>query len=222
MADDVNPTPGFSLSRWSRRKLDAARATEKPVAPAGATAANAEAPAPPPTTAPGTAKPPGQTSLPALPAIDSLSFESDFSAFLQPQVDESLRRQALKKLFSDPRFNVMDGLDVYIDDYGKPDPIAPELVRQLVQSRYLFDPPQTRINDQGEVEEVPREAPPEVAEQHVAETDGDAAAPGAPSPLPTVAGPARAPAVGAEATTPSGSPAGAAANPLPLIANDPT
>ena len=29
----------------------------------------------------------------------------------------------MKKLFSDPHFNVMDGLDTYIDDYGKPDPI---------------------------------------------------------------------------------------------------
>jgi hypothetical protein len=90
-----------------------------------------------------------------LPAVESLSFESDFSLFLQPKVDETLRRQALKKLFSDPRFNVMDGLDVYIDDYGKPDPIAPELVRQLVQGRYLFDPPQTRVNAQGMVEDVP-------------------------------------------------------------------
>ena len=31
----------------------------------------------------------------------------------------------MKKLFSDPHFNVMDGLDTYIDDYGKPDPIPP-------------------------------------------------------------------------------------------------
>ena len=29
----------------------------------------------------------------------------------------------MKKLFSDPHFNVMDGLDTYIDDYGKPDPL---------------------------------------------------------------------------------------------------
>ena len=31
----------------------------------------------------------------------------------------------MKKLFADPHYNVMDGLDVYIDDYSKPDPIPP-------------------------------------------------------------------------------------------------
>ena len=70
----------------------------------------------------------------SLPPVESLTIDSDFTAFLQPKVDETLKRQALKQLFRDPRFNVMDGLDVYIDDYSKPDPIAPEVVRQLVQA----------------------------------------------------------------------------------------
>jgi hypothetical protein len=73
---------------------------------------------------------------------------------MQPGVDENVRRTALRKLLRDPRFNVMDGLDVYIDDYSKPDPIAPEIVRQLAHARYLFDPPKTRVNDQGYVEDV--------------------------------------------------------------------
>ena len=51
----------------------------------------------------------------------------------------------------------MDGLDVYIDDYSKPDPIDPDIVRQMVQGRYIFDPPPTRINAQGHVEDVPAE-----------------------------------------------------------------
>jgi hypothetical protein len=56
-------------------------------------------------------------------------------------VDESVRRVALKKLFADPHFNVMDGLDVYIDDYSKPDPIPAALLRSLNQARglRLFD-----------------------------------------------------------------------------------
>lgn len=149
-ADD--PERGFSLSRWSRRKLEAARATERAAAPA--------VPAPPAVATPApelSREQDADTQSPPLelPAIDSLTFESDFAAFLQPSVDEPLRRQALKKLFSDPRFNVMDGLDVYIDDYGKADPIDPETVRQLVQARYLFDPPRTRVNEHGVVEEIP-------------------------------------------------------------------
>ena len=153
MADSAEPGGPFTLRRWSQRKLAAARAAEP-----GTVHAAPAAPVPTPPAATSTASAAAAT-LPAppaeLPAVESLSFDSDFSLFLQPKVDEQLRRQALKKLFSDPRFNVMDGLDVYIDDYGKPDPIAPELVRQLVQGRYLFDPPQTRVNAQGVVEDVP-------------------------------------------------------------------
>jgi len=76
-----------------------------------------------------------------LPPLDSLNFESDFGAFMRAKVDESVRRAALKKLFSDPRFNVMDGLDVYIDDYSKEDPIPPGLLAQLQHAKTtLFGP----------------------------------------------------------------------------------
>ena len=107
---------------------------------------------------------PGDAPLPGnpvpaapLPSIDSLSIDSDFQAFMQPGVDESLKRGALKKLFSDPRFNVMDGLDVYIDDYSKPDPIDPAIVRTLAQARYIFNPPATRVTAEGYVEDIPEE-----------------------------------------------------------------
>ena len=43
----------------------------------------------------------------------------------------------MKKLFADPHFNVMDGLDTYIDDYGKPDPIPASMLRQMNQSKFL-------------------------------------------------------------------------------------
>ena len=69
----------------------------------------------------------------ALPSIESLTPESDFSPFMRPQVDASLRRQALKTLFQDPRFNVMDGLDVYIDDYSKPDPLPEGWLEKMNQ-----------------------------------------------------------------------------------------
>jgi len=163
VADETAPK-GFSLKRWSRRKLEAARAAAEP-APAPAVApvppppvdATAIAPVDPPATA---AAPAPAGDAPNLPPVESLTIDSDFTAFLQPKVDEALKRQALKQLFRDPRFNVMDGLDVYIDDYSKPDPISADVVRQMVQSRYIFDPPATRVNAQGVVEDVP---PDEVA-----------------------------------------------------------
>jgi hypothetical protein len=40
-------------------------------------------------------------------------------------VAPEVKNAAFKKLFADPHFNVMDGLDIYIDDYSKPDPLPP-------------------------------------------------------------------------------------------------
>lgn len=97
------------FSRWSRLKREAE------------------------TNPPESRKPVTGEDPPALPAVESLTPESDYSAFLHPKVDEKLRRAALKKLFSNPHFNVMDGLDVYIDDYGKPDPIPPDMLKRLNQ-----------------------------------------------------------------------------------------
>ncbi len=77
---------------------------------------------------------------PKLPPIEQLNLDSDYTAFFHPKVDEKLRREALRKLFSDPHFNVMDGLDVYIDDYGKPDPIPPEMLARLMESNPLLFP----------------------------------------------------------------------------------
>jgi len=154
MSRDDHASARSFLHRWSARKHAAVREAAPPSAeappslspePAAAVGSNVRAAAPAP--APLEAEP--------LPPVESLSFDSDFTAFMRTEVDETTRRSALRKLFSDPRFNVMDGLDVYIDDYSKPDPIAPEVVRQLVQARFLFNPPKTRINEEGVVEDVP-------------------------------------------------------------------
>ena len=160
--DDPSPR-GFSLRRWSQRKLAAARVADARAPDAAAPVSGNALSAPsgaavpaatPPLTTPVTSGAPAQDA-PPLPPVESLTIDSDFSAFLGPQVDERVKLQALKKLFRDPRFNVMDGLDVYIDDYSIPDPIAPELVRQLAHARYIFDPPRTRVNEAGVVEDVP-------------------------------------------------------------------
>jgi hypothetical protein len=64
-------------------------------------------------------------------------FAPDFSAFMRPDVDPAVQQAAMKKMFSDPHFNVMDGLDIYIDDYSKPDPIPLEMLKRMVQSDML-------------------------------------------------------------------------------------
>jgi len=143
--DFAPPPERLSLSRWSRRKLEAARAQSAP--------ARELAPAP---VAPGQQAP--QPSAPeasaALPPIESLSIESEFAPFFKPGIPESTRRAALKQLFRDPRFNIMDGLDVYIDDYSKPDPIPPEMMKQLLHTKHIFNPPKTEVNAEGHVVDV--------------------------------------------------------------------
>ncbi len=78
-------------------------------------------------------------SLPTpLPSLDSLrGLQSDYHEFLKPDVDPGLQRAALKKLFSDPHFNQMDGLDVYIDDYGKFEPMSAAVAASLAANKYL-------------------------------------------------------------------------------------
>lgn len=86
----------------------------------------AEAPAPP-------APPP-----PTMDDVARLTKDSDYAAFTSPQVDPQVRNAALKKLFhSEPQFNVMDGLDVYIDDYSQADPLPLSTLRQMQQARLL-------------------------------------------------------------------------------------
>ena len=160
MADAKNEGERFSLKRWSQRKRDAARI------PLASAPANAPAPAPPDLVVSSPAVAFDQEhSTPAAPAVetplppvDSLTFDSDFRGFLQPKVDEVVKRAALKKLFNDPRFNVMDGLDVYIDDYSQPDPLPREWLQELASARNILNPPQTRVNDQGFAEDVPPES----------------------------------------------------------------
>ena len=159
--DFAPPPDRLSLSRWSRRKLEAARAQSAP--------AREFAPAPvaPGQQAPQPAPPSAPEASAALPPIESLSIESEFAPFFKPGIPESTRRAALKQLFRDPRFNIMDGLDVYIDDYSKPDPIPPEMMKQLLHTKHIFNPPKTEVNAEGHVVDVvepveqaaPEEAP---------------------------------------------------------------
>ena len=131
MRGDPNPKNAgpFSLRRWAQRKLDAARAEAVAAAPA-ATPANPPATNPPATTATPALQ---AAEQPVLPPIESLTIDSDFTLFMQPNVDAAVRRAALKQLFRDPRFNVMDGLDTYIDDYTKADPIPNDMLADLLE-----------------------------------------------------------------------------------------
>jgi hypothetical protein len=161
-ADDDN-----FVSRWSRRKIAAHKAGEKP-----AESKPSSEPAPAAVPKAGAAAPPAGASPPReLPSVDSLQgLASEYKEFLRPGVDAKLRQAALKKLFRDPHFNVMDGLDTYIDDYSKPDPIPDEMLKSLKQASRMIFPEEAAEKDR-EVEAAAKlaadakHAPPEPESQ---------------------------------------------------------
>ncbi len=142
---------GNFFSRWSKRKL-----ADQPAAEAKIDVP-LQTPNPPvdghlqakmPETADQSASlPKNSQPPPPLPSIESLTPQSDFSAFMAPDISPELRNQAMKKLFTDPHYNVMDRLDIYIDDYNKPDPLPASWLKNMNQSKAL------RLFDDDEEEE---------------------------------------------------------------------
>jgi hypothetical protein len=150
---------GF-LSRWSRRKEQVRTGVavapepvaEAPVvvAPIASVVTEAEVQV--------VEEAPVAEPLPTMNDVALLTRESDYSRFVSPGIDEGVKRAAMKKLFTDPHFNVMDGLDTYIDDYGKPDPIPLAMLKQMNQSKVLrlFD---TEDEDDDEKKSESAESP---------------------------------------------------------------
>ena len=143
-AEETND--GF-MSRWARRKAQAR--TGEPLAepvPA-ALPVRAALPVQVPVLSADAALAPSEANelleqptaepLPTLADVAALTRDSDYSRFVGAGVDERVKQAAMKKLFADPHFNVMDGLDTYIDDYGKPDPIPIAMLRRMNQSKFL-------------------------------------------------------------------------------------
>jgi hypothetical protein len=92
-------------------------------------------------------------------------------------VTQAVKNAAMKKLFADPHFNVMDGLDIYIDDYSIPSPLSPEDLKNMVAAQFIklveepvapptpmapevTAPPDTLVAPQSEPESQPPPAPP--------------------------------------------------------------
>ncbi|WP_439683334.1 DUF3306 domain-containing protein [Cupriavidus oxalaticus] len=166
------------LSRWSRRKaavregvavpaepLQPAEAPTVPVPPEAATAASGAEPEVPP---------------PTLADVAALRPGDNIARFVARGVDESVKRAALKTLFADPHFNVMDGLDTYIDDYSKPDPIPPEILRQLRQAESLglFEPTD---EERAAAQAAATAAPPDEKADEKADAQADDVQPAAPA-----------------------------------------
>ena len=144
------------FGRWSRRKAEVAQAEAQPAevvpAPEAALPVQPEAEAP------------------TLARVADLPKDGDFRPFVARGVDEGVRRAAMKKLFTDPHFNVMDGLDIYIDDYSKSDPIPAAMLLAMNHAKDLLDPLGTIAREHAKrglltaADLQPTEAPAEPAE----------------------------------------------------------
>ena len=176
--------PGF-LGRWARRKTDVLQgkplqepviaAKPVPLAVASAQAVSATVPA----QAAGSLKEPSEAPVTAQPVekllsledVKTLTQESDFTPFMARNVGAEVRNAAMKKLFADPQFNVMDGLDIYIDDYSKSDPIPESMLRQMTSAKFLnlFEEEDVEKNESQEASQASAVAPGDTASRVAAD-----------------------------------------------------
>lgn len=147
MARESDPTlPGGEplLTRLLRRRVDqpdgpesAGRESEEADASAAAasgaanstqsaaSAAPAAEEAPPPSRIdPNSGRPIDELVDADLPAIDSIGPDSDVRAFLGRNISPELRRQALRKLFHQPKFNVVCLCAEYAENYNNFTPMG--------------------------------------------------------------------------------------------------
>nr|WP_211187527.1 DUF3306 domain-containing protein [Neoroseomonas marina] len=107
------------MSRWSRRKraAEAGQPDEEPQVAPAAVAPSAPEPPPP---EPVSEEPPFDPAT--LPPVESLTIESDITAFLRKEVPEALKRAALRKAWAlDPAIRDFVGPADYAWDYNAPD-----------------------------------------------------------------------------------------------------
>ncbi|HJV80937.1 DUF3306 domain-containing protein [Noviherbaspirillum sp.] len=117
------------FQRWAKRKAEFAKAEN------GKPDVHPVEDAVKPATASGSAD---ASMLPTMDDVKHLAADSDYSLFVAKGTDPTVRRAAMKVLFSDPHFNAMDGLDVYIGDYTRPTPLTPAMLAALQHARSMF------------------------------------------------------------------------------------
>ena len=175
--------PGF-LGRWARRKNDVLQG--KPLDEPGVPLDKVPVPASSASVAPANALPeaapvaetPAPEKLLSLDDVKLLTQESDFRPFMARNVGPEIRNAAMKKLFTDPHYNVMDGLDIYISDYSIADPIPESMLRQMVGAKLLkiFDDEDDEADENPALAREGTPALPVVTDRQVIDAPDDAQA----------------------------------------------
>ena len=126
---------GDFLARWSQRKLESRRQDTESVE----TGEDLSRHMAEPDTVTEPAPSERELTDADMPPLESLTADSDFTPFMSPGVSDGLRRLALRKLFSQPDFNITDGLNDYDEDYtqfaGLGNVITHEMKRMLAREQ---------------------------------------------------------------------------------------
>jgi hypothetical protein len=154
MADEASDKDKGFLGRWSARKV--AVKEGKPVLEPESIALQAT-PVLTPQPAPAASQAP--QDLPATPAltladVSALTPASDYAAFIAKGVSSEVKNAAMKKLFTDPHYNIMDGLDIYIGDYSTHDVLPQSVIDEMTKDGFL---------NMFQKEEVPADSHPAIA-----------------------------------------------------------
>ena len=126
----VEPPAPATLPSPSARELDKQKSAKASAALAGTGSQQDQLPA-----AGGAAAP--ERVLPTLEDVKQLTPESDFSSFVARGVSPEVRNAAVKKLFADPRYSMIDGMDIYLEDYSLPSPLSAAMLAKMVSAKTL-------------------------------------------------------------------------------------
>ncbi len=154
--------PAGFLRRWSRRKLQARAASGPGSLPEGA--------------GPHSGAERVLTDA-DMPPLDALEGDASVADFFSPGVSEALRKAALRRIFRSPRFNVLDGLEDYDEDFRGFESLGEVLTADV---RHRLEQGAQRAMGEGEAQST---RPPHSVAAEYAERDepvggaGSAAAP---------------------------------------------
>lgn len=124
-ANGTSPTPGASPAHGDTSQRRSAQTVAAPAPDSPASPLAPQAPRSDPAPAP------------LMADAQALTPASDFRPFMAQGVAPEVKNAAMKKLFADPHFNVMDRMDIYIDDYSQPDPLPLAMLRQMNGAKFL-------------------------------------------------------------------------------------
>lgn len=154
-ADDDGTEQSF-LQRWSRHKQRSEQGPDEvdrrtPEAPEPVADSGAQGPS-----CGEEAEEPVKTDA-DMPDVDAIDENTDMSGFFSPGVSQERRTQALRRLFQLSKFNVMDGLDDYAEDYRSFTPLGDIVTSDM---RHLMNQARRRLGDaQGETDTALNEEP---------------------------------------------------------------